>query len=49
MFYIVDILKPFKVKITRLAFGIPIGGNVDMADVLTLTKAFEGRREVEEV
>lgn len=49
MFYIVDALKPFKVRITRLAFGIPIGGNVDMADALTLTKAFEGRREVEEV
>lgn len=49
MFYIVDLLKPFKVKVTRLAFGIPIGGNVDMADSLTLTKAFEGRREIEGV
>ncbi|KUK14293.1 MAG: recombination protein RecR [Synergistetes bacterium] len=49
MFYIIDLLKPFKVKITQLAFGIPIGGNVDMADSLTLTKAFEGRREVEGV
>ncbi|MCS7233401.1 MAG: recombination mediator RecR [Synergistetes bacterium] len=49
MFYIVDLLKPFKIRITRLAFGIPIGGNVDMADSLTLTKAFEGRREIEGV
>lgn len=49
MFYIVDLLKPFRVKVTRLAFGIPIGGNVDMADSLTLSKAFEGRREVEGV
>lgn len=49
MFYIIDLLKPFRVKITQLAFGIPIGGNVDMADSLTLTKAFEGRREIEEV
>ncbi len=49
MFYIAELLRPFNIRITRLAFGIPIGGDIEMADSLTLTKAFEGRRMIEEV
>lgn len=37
----------FKSKITRLAFGLPIGGHLDYADDMTLLKAFEGRNEIE--
>ncbi len=37
----------FKCKITRLAFGLPIGGHLDYADDMTLLKAFEGRNEIE--
>lgn len=36
-----------KTKVTRLAFGLPIGGHLDYADDMTLLKAFEGRNEIE--
>jgi len=44
--YLARILKPFNVKISRIAFGLPIGGELEYVDELTLTRALEGRREV---
>lgn len=44
--YISKLLKPLGVKTTRIAHGIPIGGNLEYADEVTLTKAMEGRREI---
>lgn len=44
--YLTKILSPYKIKITRIAYGLPIGSDLDYADEATLTKAFEGRREV---
>ncbi len=43
--YISRLLKPFGVKITRLAYGIPVGSNLEFADDATLMRALEGRRE----
>jgi recombination protein RecR len=45
--YISRLLKPFGVKITRLAYGIPVGGHLEYADEVTLTRALEGRREIQ--
>lgn len=45
--YIANILKPYKVKVTRIAHGIPIGGDLEFVDEVTLAKAIEGRREME--
>lgn len=42
--YLRDILKDMGVKITQLAYGIPMGGNLEYADGVTLSKALEGRR-----
>ncbi len=42
--YIKEVLENFKVKVTRLAYGIPIGGNLEYADGPTLGRALEGRR-----
>ena len=39
-------LKPFNVKVTRIASGLPVGGDLEYADELTLGRALEGRREV---
>lgn len=44
--YIRELLKPFKVKVTRIAYGLPIGGDIEFADEVTLSKAIEGRREL---
>lgn len=44
--YISKLLKFSDVKVTRLAHGIPIGGNLEYADEMTLSKAFEGRIEI---
>ncbi len=44
--YIKDILKPFNVKVTRIAYGLPIGSDIEFADEVTLSKALEGRREM---
>ncbi len=43
--YLSKILKPLKVKITRLAQGLPMGANLEYVDDITMTKALEGRRE----
>lgn len=44
--YIREMLKPFDVKVTRIAYGLPIGGDIEFADEVTLCKALEGRREI---
>ncbi len=44
--YISRLLKPFGVKVTRLAYGIPVGSNLEFADDATLTRALEGRTEI---
>jgi recombination protein RecR len=44
--YIRELLKPFHVKVTRIAYGLPIGGDIEFADEVTLSKALEGRREM---
>lgn len=45
--YISRLLKPFGVAITRLAYGIPVGGHLEYADEMTLTRALEGRRQMD--
>lgn len=44
--YISRLLQPFGIKITRLAYGIPVGGHLEFVDEVTLTRALEGRREL---
>ena len=44
--YIARLLKPFGAKVTRLAYGIPVGGHLEFADDATLMRALEGRREL---
>ena len=44
--YLARLLKPFGVRVTRLAYGIPVGGHLEFADEATLTRALEGRREI---
>ena len=44
--YISKLLKPLRVKTTRIAHGIPIGGDLEYTDEITLSKALEGRREL---
>ena len=44
--YISKLVKPFGVKTSRLAYGIPVGGELEYADSMTLFKALEGRREM---
>ena len=43
--YIARLLKPCGIKVTRIANGIPVGGELEFADEYTLSRAFEGRRE----
>lgn len=44
--YLSRMLKPLGVRVTRIAFGLPMGGDLEYADEMTLVKALEGRREV---
>jgi len=44
--YIARLLHPFEVKVTRLAYGIPVGGSLEFADDATLMRALEGRMEI---
>lgn len=44
--YISRLLKPLEVKVTRLAYGIPVGSQLEYADEITLLRALEGRREI---
>jgi recombination protein RecR len=45
--YLARLLKPLGVRVTRIASGLPVGGDLEYADELTLGRALEGRREVE--
>ena len=44
--YLSKLIKPLGVKVTRIAHGIPVGGDLEYTDEVTLTKALEGRREL---
>ncbi len=44
--YIARLVKPAGIKVTRIAHGIPVGGDLEYADEVTLSKAIEGRREL---
>lgn len=44
--YISRLLRPMEVKVTRLAYGVPVGGQLEYADEVTLLRALEGRREI---
>ena len=44
--YLARLLKPFGVRVTRIAHGVPVGGDLEYTDEVTLQKALEGRREV---
>lgn len=44
--YLSRLIKPFGIKVTRIAHGLPVGGDMEYADEVTLTKALEGRREL---
>ena len=44
--YISRLLRPMEVKVTRLAYGMPVGGQLEFADEVTLSRALEGRQEM---
>lgn len=44
--YISKLLKPFAIRVTRIAHGLPVGGDLEYADEVTLARALEGRREL---
>ena len=44
--YLGRLLKPFEVRVTRLAYGIPVGGDLEYADEVTLRRSLEGRNEL---
>lgn len=44
--YISRLIRPMGIKVTRLAYGIPVGGDLEYADEVTLSRAFEGRNEI---
>ncbi|MCS7258433.1 MAG: recombination mediator RecR [candidate division WOR-3 bacterium] len=45
--YLVKLIKPLGIKVTRIARGLPIGSDLDLADSSTISEALEGRREIE--
>jgi recombination protein RecR len=45
--YLARLIKPLGIKVSRLASGLPVGGDLEYADEVTLGRAFEGRRNVE--
>jgi len=44
--YLAGLLKPLGVKVSRIALGLPVGGDLDYADDITITRSLEGRREL---
>lgn len=44
--YLTKLIKPFGIKISRIAFGLPVGADIEYADEVTIAKAIEGRREL---
>jgi recombination protein RecR len=45
--YLAKLLKPFGVKVSKIASGIPIGGNIEFADIATIAKSLEARQEID--
>ena len=45
--YLARLLKPLGLRVTRIASGLPVGGDLEYGDDLTLGRALEGRREIE--
>jgi Recombinational DNA repair protein (RecF pathway) len=45
--YLARLLRPMNLKVTRLASGLPVGGDLEYADEVTLGRAFEGRRLID--
>jgi recombination protein RecR len=46
--YLTRMLRPLELRVTRLASGLPVGGDLEYADEVTLGRAFEGRRAVDD-
>ena len=44
--YIAKLLKPMGIRVTRIAHGLPVGGDLEYADEVTLSRAMENRREI---
>ena len=44
--YLTKLVKPFGIKVSRIAFGLPVGADLEYADEITLARAIEGRREI---
>ena len=44
--YLAKLLRPLGIRLTRIARGLPVGGDLEYADQVTLSKALEGRREI---
>ena len=44
--YVMRLLKPLEVRVTRLAYGMPVGADIEYADEITLMKALEGRKDL---
>ena len=44
--YLARLIKPFGIRVCKIAFGLPVGGDLDYADQATLIQALEGRREL---
>ena len=44
--YLAELLKPLSVRVTRIAMGVPVGGDLEYADEITMQKSIEGRREL---
>ena len=44
--YLSNVIKPFSIRVTRIAFGTPMGSEIEYSDGMTLSKALEGRREI---
>ena len=45
--YVTKLIKPFNIKVSRIAFGLPVGSDLEYADEITLAKAIEGRRVID--
>ena len=43
--YLMSLLKPYKISVAKLAYGLPVGSDIDYADDVTLKKALSGRQE----
>lgn len=44
--YLAKLIEPLNITVTRIAYGLPMGGNIDYTDSLTITRAIEGRRKI---